>query len=100
MLQKWGSVLTYEDTSENKWYLLMPDEVREALVPEAAASISLAKEGKKDLSAKELRMVSFMADPLGHTDFTIKNGTVIKRRTKNPEETQPLNTFTYEKDFS
>lgn len=82
MLQKWGLVLTYEDLADNKWYLLMPDEVREALASQAAPYIALAKEGKKGPSAKELRMASFMADFLGHTDFTIADGIVINHRAK------------------
>lgn len=82
MLQKWGLVLTHEDMDNNQWHLLMPDEVREALAPESTAYIALAKEGKKGPSAKELRMASFMADFLGHTDFTIKGNTIINHRPK------------------
>ena len=78
MLQKWGLVLTYEDEPNGKWYLLMPDEVREALSKVSSSYIAMAKEGKKGPSAKELRMASFMADFLGNTDFTIIDVIVIK----------------------
>ena len=80
MLQKWGLVLTYEDETNSKWYLLMPDEVREALAAVSSSYIEMAKEGKKGPSAKDLRMASFMADLLGHTDFTIVDGMVINHR--------------------
>lgn len=86
MLQKWGLVLTYEDITANQWHLLMPDEVREALAPEGSSYIALAKEGKKGPSAKELRMASFMADLLGHTDFSIQNGIVINHRPKEQKD--------------
>ncbi len=82
MMQKWGLVLTYEDVADNKWHLLMPDEVREALASVAAPYIELAKEGKKGPSAKDLRMASFIADFLGHNDFTISDGIVINHRPK------------------
>ena len=83
MLQKWGLVLTYEDEANGKWYLLMPDEVREALATVSASYIAMAKEGKKGPSAKDLRMASFMADILGHKDFTIVDGMVINHRASN-----------------
>ena len=86
MLQKWGLVLTYEDDVNGKWYLLMPDEVREALASVSASYIAMAKEGKKGPSAKDLRMASFMADLLGHTDFTIANGMVINHRPDNSND--------------
>lgn len=56
MLQKWGLVFTNEDEAAGKWYLLMPDEVREALEECARPYIALAKEGKPLPAAKELRM--------------------------------------------
>lgn len=56
MLQKWGLVLTYEDEAAGKWYLLMPDEVREALEECARLYITLAKEDKPRPTAKELHM--------------------------------------------
>lgn len=86
MLQKWGLVLTHEDEVNGKWYLLMPDEVREVLSTVAASYIAMAKEGKKGPSAKDLRMTSFMADLLGHTDFTIVDGMVINHRSHNPKD--------------
>ena len=86
MLQKWGLVLTYEDDANGKWYLLMPDEVREALSAVSSSYIEMAKEGKKGPSAKELRMASFMADLLGHADFTIVNGIVINHRPDNVKD--------------
>ena len=86
MLQKWGLVLTYEDEANGRWHLLMPDEVRETLAPVGASYIAIAKEGKKGPSAKELRMASFMADLLGHTDFTIIDGMVINHRAANSKE--------------
>ena len=58
----------------------MPDEVREALATVSKSYIGLAKEGKKGPTAKDLRMASFMADLLGHTDFTIVDGIVINHR--------------------
>lgn len=86
MLQKWGLVLTHEDEVNGKWYLLMPDEVREALSTVAASYIAMAKEGKKGPSAKDLRMASFMTDLLGHTDFTIVDGIVINHRASEPKD--------------
>ena len=86
MLQKWGLVLTFEDESNGKWHLLMPDEVREALATISTSYITIAKEGKKGPSAKDVRMVSFMADLLGHTDFTIGDGMVINHRPANPKD--------------
>ena len=80
MLQKWGLVLTHEDLAKNKWYLLMPDEVRTALESVSGPYIAMAKEGKKGPTAKELRMASIMGDILGHTDFTIVNSMVINHR--------------------
>lgn len=84
MLQKWGLVLTYEDEESDKWHLLMPDEVREALEECARPYIALAKEDKPRPSAKELRMRSVIADLLGTDDFTIVNGMVI-RNTDKPQ---------------
>ena len=82
MLQKWGLVLTYEDELNDRQYLLMPDEVREALASVSSAYIALAKDGKKGPSARDLRMATAMASLLGHTDFTIIDGVVINHRAK------------------
>lgn len=84
MLQKWGLVFTNEDEAAGKWYLLMPDEVREALEECARPYIALAKEGKPLPTAKDLRMRAVMTDLLGTDDFTIVNGIVI-RNTDNPK---------------
>lgn len=83
MMQKWCLILTYEDTPNGKWHMMMPDEVRDALAPVAPAYIELAKAGVKGPSAKELRMRSFMADLLGHDDFTIHGNMVINHRPGN-----------------
>lgn len=83
MLQKWGLVLTYEDEANGKQFLLMPDEVREALASVSNAYIAMAKEGKKGPSAKELRIASMMPDLLGHRDFTIVDGMVINHCAKS-----------------
>lgn len=83
MLQKWGLVLTYEEGAYDRQYLLMPDEVRKALASVSSDYITMAKEGKKGPSAKELRMASMMADLLGHTDFTIVDDMVINHRAKS-----------------
>lgn len=80
MLQKWGLVLTFEDEPNDRQYLLMPDEVREALASVSSTYIALAKDGKKGPSAKELRMASAMASILGHTDFSIIDGVLINHR--------------------
>lgn len=82
MLQKWGLVVTYEDEPNGKQHILMPDEVREALSTVSSSYITLAKEGRKGPSSKELRMASAMASLLGHTDFTIIDGVVINHRAK------------------
>ena len=83
MLQKWCLILTYEDTADNKWHLLMPDEVRTALSTVATPYIELAKSGQKGPTAKELRLRSFMSDLLGHNDFTVIGNTVINHRAKD-----------------
>lgn len=75
-----GVVLTYEDEANGKQYLLMLDEVRDALGKVGASYIAMAKEGRKGPSAKELRMASMMANLLGHTDFSIVDGMVINHR--------------------
>ena len=86
MLQKWGLVLTYEDEAAGKWYLLMPDEVRESLATVSSSYINMAKEGKKGPSAKDLRMASAMASLLGHTDFTLIDGVLINHRPPQSED--------------
>lgn len=86
MLQKWGLVVTYEDTMKGKWYMLMPDEVREALHKIAEPYISLAKEGRKGPTAKELRMISMFSGLLGHNDFTVVGNTVINHRSYNTSD--------------
>jgi len=83
MLQKWCLVLTYEDTDNRKWHLLMPDEVRDLLKTVAFPYIELANAGQKGPSAKELRLRSLMTDLLGHSDFTINGNTVINNRTES-----------------
>lgn len=90
MLQKWGLVVTYDDIENNKWYMLMPDEVREALIKVAEPYITLAKEGKKGPSAKELRMMSMFSDLLGHNDFTIIGKTVINHRTTSSDSSSDV----------
>lgn len=85
MLQKLCLVLTYEDAAAGKWHLLMPDEVRGALMKDAFPYIEMAKAGRKGPSAKELRMRSFMTDLLGHSDFTLIGNTVINHRTPPTE---------------
>lgn len=77
ILQKLGLVVTYDDYANNKWHMLMPNEVREALKEDAEPYIALAKEGKKGPSAKELRMISLFSDLLGHNNFSIIGNTVI-----------------------
>ena len=86
MLQKWGLVLTFEDEANGKWYLLMHDEVREKLSPIRASYIEMAKAGKNGPSAKDLRIASFIAEILGHSDFTITNETVINHRVSDPKD--------------
>lgn len=85
MLQKWGLVLTYEDEAAGKWYLLMPDEVRQAMEECARPYIALAKEDKPRPSAKELRLRSVLTDLLGTDDFTLVNSMVI-RNTDDPND--------------
>lgn len=51
-------MLTYEDEVAGKWYLLMPDEVRDSLRTVATPYIEMTKAGHKGPSAKELRMRS------------------------------------------
>lgn len=86
MLQKWCLILTYEDTASGKWHLLMPDEVYDSLREVAFPYIEMAKAGQKGPSAKELRMRSFMADFLGHNDFTIQGNMVINHRPPSPDK--------------
>lgn len=80
MLQKWCLILTFEDTANGKWHLLMPDEVRDSLMEVAFPYIEMAKAGQKGPSTKELRMRSFMADLLGHDDFTIQGNMVFNHQ--------------------
>lgn len=54
-LQKFGLVLTYEDTANNQWHLLMPDEVRESLKTSYPAYLRLADEGKKGPTPRGFR---------------------------------------------
>lgn len=70
MLQKWGLVVTYEDVAKNQWHMIMPDEVRESLSTVASPYISLAREGKKGPSAKDLRMTAMLNSLLGFNSPT------------------------------
>ena len=57
-LQQYGLVLTYKDTENEEWHMLMPDSVRESLAPYYKDYLSLAEAGQKLPSKKQLRMMS------------------------------------------
>ncbi len=56
-LQKFGLVVTYIDTANDQWHMLMPDTVRESLAPVYQVYLDLAEAGKKLPSKKQLRLM-------------------------------------------
>ncbi len=56
-LQKFGLVLTYIDSANDQWHMIMPDCVRESLAPEYQTYLDLAVAGKKLPSKKQLRLM-------------------------------------------
>ncbi len=60
-LQKFGLVITYIDTANDQWHMLMPDAVRESLAPDYQTYLDLAEVGKKLPSKKQLRLMEALA---------------------------------------
>ena len=67
-LQKFGLVLTYIDEAKGEWKMLMPDSVRNSLSEYYKFYLQLAEAGKKGLSPKEIRMMSFMQQLMGEKE--------------------------------
>ena len=65
ILQKYYMVATYCDEEKGEWHMLMPAELRKSLSEDYKAYLDLALQGKKDPSAKDLRMMAFMKDLYG-----------------------------------
>ena len=64
-LQKLYLVATYEDTENQEWHMLMPDELREALSSNYKFYLDLAEKGQKGPTAKQLRMMAAMKRIMG-----------------------------------
>ncbi len=60
-LQKFGLVVTYIDTANTQWHMLMPDAVRESLAADCQFYLDLAEAGKKLPSKKQLRLMEALA---------------------------------------
>ena len=71
-LQKLYLVATYCDEVNQKWHMLMPDELREALSSNYKFYLDLAENGQKGPTAKQLRMMAAMKQILG--DMTVDKG--------------------------
>ena len=59
-LQKYALVVTYEDYKEDKWYMLMPDEVREAFAIHIDEAIAFKEKHPRKLTHKEKSMIALM----------------------------------------
>ena len=59
-LQKLYLVATHCDQQKQEWYMLMPDELREALSSNYKFYLDLAEKGQKGPTAKQLRMMAAM----------------------------------------
>jgi len=64
-LQKFGLVVTYIDTVNDEWHMLMPNTVRESLAPDYKFYLDLAVAGKKLPSKKQLRMMEVLSRLMG-----------------------------------
>ena len=67
-LQKLYSVATYCDEVNQKWQMLMPNELREVLEKDYKFYLELVENGQKGPAAKQLRMMAAMKRIMG--DFT------------------------------
>ena len=67
-LQKYGLVVTHCDTANSQWNMLMPDEVRESLLPLLPEFLDLAKKGQKPPTPKQLRMMSVLQSIMSGQD--------------------------------
>ena len=61
-------MLTYEDMSNDEWYLLMPDSVRESLSGSYRFYLDMAEKGVKAPSLKELQMTVFLSSLYSEDD--------------------------------
>ena len=59
-LQKYALVATYEDFEEEKWHMIMPDEVREAFAIHIDEAIAFKEKHPRKLTHKEKSMIAFM----------------------------------------
>ena len=59
-LQKYGLVVTCQDSEKNEWHMLMSDSVRESLSVSLPAILEIVEKAGKVPSYKELRMLAFM----------------------------------------
>lgn len=57
--------MTYCDEEKGEWYMLMLAELRKTLSDDYKVYLDIALQGKKGLSAKDLRMMSFMKNLYG-----------------------------------
>ena len=67
-LQKLYLVATYCDEVNQKWQMLMPNELREVLEKDYKFYLELVENGLKGPAAKQLRMMAAMKRIMG--DFT------------------------------
>ena len=67
-LQKLYLVATYCDEVNQKWQMLMPNELREVLEKDYKFYLELVENGQKGPAAKQLRMMAAMKRIMG--DFT------------------------------
>ena len=59
-LQRYNLVLTYEDKENQKWYMIMPNKLREALSETYKPFLELVKQGKPLPTPKDLRFMSLL----------------------------------------
>ncbi len=60
-LQKFGLVVSYIDSANDQWHMIMPDAARESLAPYYQTYLDLAEAGKKLPSKKQLRLMEALA---------------------------------------
>lgn len=55
-------VVTFEDSTEGEWHMLMPKELRESLATNLSFFLDCAMKGIKAPSAKAIRIMSMLKD--------------------------------------
>ena len=71
MLQKLDLVISYEDSKNNQWHIIMPTDVRNSLANSLPLYLKMIEDGIKPPTQKDLRHMNMMSRLFGDVEYEL-----------------------------